>query len=257
MDIMQELTEFSKKPLYEQVRIVVDECNAEEGDNYVPCDVCHGKGYYYIQDGNRYERIPCKCSASRDALRYVEAMGYLDTVKRCRFDTFEAYDEATRSMLEICVKYAQNPKGWLFMGGQSGCGKTHLAFAIFGRLIHKHYSPKIMLWIQDSQRIKAGVNSPEYDRLVERYQDADVLIIDDLFNTEPTVADIKLARTILDGRYINNLPTIITSEMTLSTMNEVDDAITGRIAERCGSNLIQMAPNAGRNYRCRNIIAEK
>lgn len=255
MDLMQELSEFAKKPLYEQVRIIVEECNAEEGDNYVPCKRCHGKGFIYVQHGATYEKIPCVCADSRRALAYLERMGYLDAVKRCSFETFDAYDKVMKWVVDTCKSYAYYPEGWMFLGGQSGFGKTHLAFAMFGKLIKLHYSPKIMLWIEDSATIKAESGTPEYDRLVERYQDADVLIIDDLFNVKPSDADIKLARTILDVRYVNNLPTIITSEMMLDEMNEVDDAITGRIAERCEEgHLIQIAQNPERNYRLRNCL---
>lgn len=259
MDIMTELTEFARKPLYEQVKIVVQECNEEQGDNYVPCDLCHGKGFIYIQEGNSYEKVPCRCSASRDALHYVERMGYLEAVKKCSFDSFNAYDDCMKWVVDTCKAYARNPEGWLYLGGQSGCGKTHLAWAIFGKLIHGHYSPKIMLWIQDSAKIKAEVGGSEYDRMVERYQDADILIIDDLFNVKPSDADIKLARTLLDIRYTNNLPTIITSEWMIEELNDIDDAIAGRIVERCGQNLIQIGHSTERNYRlrCLNTIAEK
>lgn len=252
MDIMTELKAFAKLPIYEQVRILVEECNEEAGDGLVPCDACKGKGYIYIQDGTEYHKERCRCADSRDALKRIMRLGYLDVCQRSTFEKFDAYDETMAAVKEICRNYATHPEGWLYLGGQSGFGKTHLAWAMFGTMIRKHRSPRVMLWIQDAAAIKRMTNDPEYDRVIETLQDADVLIIDDLFNTRPTDADVKLARTILDYRYVNNLPTIITTEYTLEQLSTWDDAIAGRIAERCGKyHAIQVAENPARNYRLR------
>lgn len=254
-DIMSELMSYAEKPLWEQVRIICDEGNEEEGDNIVPCRKCHGKGYIYVQDNCEYHKERCVCADSRDALNRIKRMGYLDICKRCTFDTFDAYDETMAWVKGKCEEYAKHPEGWLFLGGQSGFGKTHLAWACFGMMVKRHRSPRVMLWIQDSQKIKQLVTDPfEYNYQIECLQDADILIIDDLFNVKPSDADIKLARTILDYRYVNNLPTIITCEYMLGDLNEWDDAITGRIAEMCrNSTLIQVAPSKVRNYRLRFV----
>ena len=256
MDIMTEMNAFSKKPIYEMARIIVDEMNAEEGDNYVPCELCHGKGerYKLSDDGLMWECYPCVCAESRKALKYVERTGYLDMVKSKTFESFDAYDETMKWLVEKCKSYVNCPDGWFYLGGQSGFGKTHLAIAMFGRLIRRHRSPRIMLWIQDSAKLKALVtDTAEYEYQVSILQECDILVIDDLFNTKPTQADIKLARTILDYRYINRKPTIITTELMLADLNEEDDAIAGRIAEMCGTNLIQVAPNESRNFRMRSL----
>ena len=253
-----EIEEYSKLPKEEQLRILVNECNAEvdeEGMKAVPCETCHGKGIIYSEDGNWWHTKECSCMKSRRALSYVDRLGLTELVKASTFDKFVVDSDFTKALKEKVISYAKESTGeWLYLGGQSGCGKTHLAMAIFGRLIHQHKAPRVMLWIQDSQRIKSLVtDEEEYNREVFPLQNAEVLIIDDFFNTVPTQADIKLARTIIDNRYINNLPTIITSELMIPELYEYDDALAGRIVEKCGAYCIQIATDEKKNHRMRGI----
>lgn len=255
----EEIKEFQMLPKEEQLRILVEENNAEvdeEGYAKIPCDICHGKGIVYSisEDGKWWETAPCKCFKSRRALEYVDRMGLTELLKASTLDKFETPDDFTKKIKSKVTDYLKASDGWLYLGGQSGCGKTHLAMAVFGRLIHQHKAPKVMLWIQDSQRIKGLVtDGDEYNREVNPLMKAEVLIIDDLFNTAPTQADIKLARTILDYRYINHLPTIITSELLIQELYEYDDALAGRIVERCGQFCVQVGKDMGKNWRMRGL----
>jgi len=251
-----EIEEYKSLPREEQLRILIKEYNEEvdeEGMAKVPCDICHGKGEVMTltDTGDWWKTVPCKCAKSRRALEYVERMGLTELLKRSTFDKYIANDEVTTLLKNKATEYLRASNGeWLYLGGQSGCGKTHLAMAVFGRLIHMRKAPKIMLWIQDSQRIKTLVtDEEEYNREVTPLMKADYLVIDDFFNTKPTEADIKLARNIIDYRYVNNLPTIITSELLMEELYGYDDALAGRIVEKCGDFCVQIAKDIRRNYR--------
>lgn len=260
-----EIEAFAKLPKAEQLRILIEENNAEvdeEGYEKIPCDICHGKGKVYSlsDDGQWWQTSPCKCAKSRKALDYVERMGLTELLKASTFDKFVTDNDFTakiKGLVEDYVKtFTMRPSNneWLYIGGQSGCGKTHLAMAVFGKLIHLHKAPRVMLWIQDSQRIKALVtDEQEYSREVHPLQTAEYLVIDDFFNTVPTVADIKLARTILDYRYVNSLPTIITSELLIGELYAYDDALASRIVEKCGKHCIQIGQDIEKNYRMRGL----
>lgn len=252
-DIMQnapqEALEFSKLPRAEQIRIICEEensiINQEEYDR-IPCDKCKGKGYYYTEGETMWIREECSCVASRMALNYVESLGLLKDVKKCNFDSYVPYDEPTKQMKKVAMNYQD---GWLYLAGQSGSGKTHLAYSIFGKMVKRHKAPKWFRWIQDSQEIKrVASDEVEYDRLTKPLMTCSMLFIDDFFNVRPTDADIRLARVILDYRYTNNLPTVITSELMLSELNELDDAIAGRIAEM---GTVFQIRGTGHNYRMR------
>ena len=248
-----EMAEFEKLSKEEKIRIICEDENAivnEEENARIPCDKCHGKGYYYIPDTDWWKRVECGCMKARRALRYVEGLGLLKDVQRCNFDTYVPYDEPTTKMKEAAQNFRE---GWLYLGGQSGSGKTHLAYSIFGKMVKKQKAPQWMQWIQESQELKMMIGEDEdgYNKEVSRLMNAEILFIDDFFNIEPTQADIRLARTIIDNRYSNDLMTIITSELTLAELNDYDDAIAGRIAEK--ATVFQISGN-NHNYRMRNYL---
>ena len=102
------------------------------------------------------------------------------------------------------------------------------------------------------------VNEPEYEEKLDFYKNVDVLYIDDLFKTgrsssevkqRPTQADINLAFEILNARYIRKKITIISSECTISDLIDIDEAIAGRIKQKCGEFCININPDRNKNYR--------
>ena len=109
---------------------------------------------------------------------------------------------------------------------------------------------KYMLWVDESNRLKQIItDSEEYNIAINEYKHIKVLYIDDLFKSQPTPADLKLAFEILNYRYMqDDLITIITSEMLLD--NLPDEAIAGRIKQRCGNNIFALV---GKEKNFRNL----
>ena len=81
-----------------------------------------------------------------------------------------------------------------------------------------------------------------------------VLYLDDMFKSRnnDTISAREFSHTmrLIDARYQNpdNI-TLISSEWTIERLAAFDEALAGRIAERCGTNIIQIAKAEGRNYR--------
>jgi DNA replication protein DnaC len=120
-----------------------------------------------------------------------------------------------------------------------------------------------MLWRDDIAKIKSIAMEPEErQKMMERFKNADVLYIDDLFKTgrnpdgsepRPTAADINAAFEIINYRYNNpSLLTIISSELNEDELLDIDEAVGGRIFER--SKSISIAKNRNRNYRIRKAV---
>ena len=74
----------------------------------------------------------------------------------------------------------------------------------------------------------------------------ELLYIDDLFKskrgTDPSDADVRLAFEILDYRYNNRLVTIISSEMMLEDIRDLDFALYRRISDMCGPYKVNISP---------------
>ena len=145
-----------------------------------------------------------------------------------------------------------------------GCGKTHICTAVAGKLLYE--KPVIyVIWPQISKKLKAIVNdAEEYDKEITKLETIAVLYIDDMFKPVPdenggkrmpTGADVKLAFEIINYRYINRLPTIISSEWGLEELTDMDEATGSRVAERSRGFNMMVGRDRKRNYRLSDTTA--
>ena len=205
------------------------------GVDLVDCPECNNTGRLLRKDENGilWGR-ECSCMARRNSLRRLQQSGMADAVKRYRFDTYQAPDELRQKILAASRRYVEEDRGWFFISGRSGSGKTHLTTAIFGEMVKRGHNAAVMRWREDSARIKGAVNDPEeYAKLMRPFMTVPVLLLDDLLQGEATTADIKLAYHVIDGRYADSrLRTIISSEKSLDEILSLSEAVGGRIAER-------------------------
>ncbi|MBQ2151875.1 MAG: hypothetical protein II440_00315, partial [Clostridia bacterium] len=107
--------------------------------------------------------------------------------------------------------------------------------------------------------IKAMVNTPDYEKELDKWKKIKVLYIDDMFKTEqgrsPTTADINLAFEIINYRYINNdLVTIISSEKTVAEMVSIDESVGSRIFEKAKNYCVSVSKDITRNYRLKELM---
>ena len=194
----------------------------------------------------------------RTTQRMLKNSGLYDKVNNLTFKNFQATEEWQKLCLNACLTYCKNKKGWLFFGGQSGCGKTHLCTATAGYLIKQGIRTKYMLWRDEIVELKQFVNDFEmYQAKINLLKTVPLLYIDDFFKTEqgktPTQADIQLAYEILNYRYNKQLMTIISSELQVGELIEIDEAIAGRIVEMCRENVLNISRDTKRNYRLRGV----
>lgn len=156
------------------------------------------------------------------------------------------------------IAFAESGGRVFFVGGQSGCGKTHICTALATCLINRGKSTRYMLWTSEAAKLKACVNDVDYETLIWPLKSVDVLYIDDLFkptgaNSQPTSADIRLAYEIINYRYnIGDKVTIISSERTVSEICDIDEATGGRIMEQAGEYCLNVSHDKAKNWRERN-----
>ena len=237
-----------------------------EEDGY-DCKKCRNKGWIMsaVQlDNGRWstESRHCKCMKVRTAIKRMQKSGLKNIIKDYTFSKFEAAEAWQKTIKEAAMQYAKHPEGWFFIGGQSGAGKTHICTAICREFLMEGKEVKYMLWRDDVVKLKNAVTDPEYESLVEKYKRVEVLYIDDLFKTgtaadgtrqRPTGADINVAFEILNFRYNDpKLLTIISSECTIDSIIDIDEATGGRIFEKAKS-AFSLKPDRSRNYRLRGV----
>lgn len=240
----------------------------DKADGY-NCPTCKNKGYIakLVDNGDgSYSHCiaDCKCVEVRNSIMRMKRSGLKDIITDYTFGKYEDSEPWQKTMKTAAMEFAKNPDGWFFLGGQSGCGKTHLCTAICREFLLSGRSVQYMLWRDDVVPIKAAVNDVDtYRKLIDRFKTADVLYIDDLFKTgkapdgsemKITGADINVAFEIINYRYNNPaVVTIISSELSEDELIDIDEATGGRIYERA-KTAFSIAKDRKKNYRIRKAV---
>lgn len=255
---------------YEQFKVdglnnTVGDRDKEDGYN---CPLCKNKGFVakLTEHNGMYSHcfVDCKCVEIRNSIMRMKRSGLKDIIKDYTFDKFKDTENWQKAMKSAAMEYAKEPSGWFFLGGQSGCGKTHLCTAICREFLLSGRSVQYLVWRDDIVLMKANVNDAEqYSKLIDRFKTADVLYIDDLFWTgtdngdkkkKPTGGDVNVAFELLNYRYNNpSSITIISSELTEDEILDINEAVGGRIYERA-KKAFSIAPDRNKNYRIKGAV---
>lgn len=116
--------------------------------------------------------------------------------------------------------------------GNSGCGKTHLLISVSNNLLEWNHEVIYFPWVEGMEEFRAA-SFEEKDQIIHRMQVCGVLFLDDLFKggEKPTNQEFKFAWAVLNYRYLNQKPIMISSERTITDMLDIDEAMGSRIAE--------------------------
>jgi DNA replication protein DnaC len=259
----------------EAAQAKADSYNSAEGDRHLidgyNCEICRNKGYIAvirerkdIRDNDVYEEIltPCKCDKIRKSIMRMKRSGLEEMFKKYRFENYVTEEQWQKSIKDQAMKFAKNPKPVFFIGGQSGCGKTHLCTAIARDLLLAGNELRYILWRDESVKLKSAINDEvKYQSIIEGLKKVEVLYIDDFLKvpigqdaSKPTSADLALALEIINNRYNAKLTTIISSEWNLFDIIGFDEALGGRIYEMAGEeNCKNIKKDKTRNYRTKGI----
>ena len=166
-----------------------------------------------------------------------------------KFDNFVP-NTSNKKVLDSLKKYSEKlvngiEKKGLILVGNNGVGKTHLACSIANKLIENGipviYGTLINLLaeLRNSYDIDNDISEME---IIKLYENVDLLIIDDLGKEKPSEWGLEKLYTIINSRYENNLPVIITTNYNqnslaerLSLNGEIETAnsIISRLYEMC------------------------
>src|SRR3990172_3022434 len=210
------------------------------------CPHCGGVGYVRYDVPLGHEKFgkleSCVCRAkdvAEGARSRLFAMSNLNRLSHLTFENFNASGndrakfmsaqdrENLHKSFEICEDFARNPTGWLLLEGGYGCGKTHLAAAIANFAVNKG-TPTLFITVPDLlDSLRFAYADPEttFEQRFEEIRNASLLILDDFGTQNATAWAQEKLFQIINYRYINKLPTVITTNLIL-------DEIEGRIRSR-------------------------
>ena len=84
------------------------------------------------------------------------------------------------------------------------------------------------------------MDSVYYNKMMNRYKNARVLFVDDLFKGKITDSDINIMFELINHRYFNNLPIIVSSECGVLRLMDVDEALGSRLVEMSKGRVVEL-----------------
>ncbi len=187
----------------------------------------------------------CDCINQVRIRNLLKASEITDAFKKLGFRSFVVDDkpqvivDAYQCALNYFKEFAEIRKercNSISLLGQPGSGKTHLLTAIANNLISKGISVLYFPYVEGFNDLKDDFSKLE--EKLERMKKVDVLFVDDLFKpakgvpraTEWTVEQIY---AVINYRYLNHMPILISSELTVDELVDVDEALGTRIYQMC------------------------
>ena len=126
----------------------------------------------------------------------------------------------------------------LFLCGSIGTGKTHAAIVLSNELIDRYFTRVLFIKSADAiAKIRGSFDDSSKDKgLVDRMINTELLIIDDFGIENRTDFLVETFYRIIDARYSQKRPTIITSNQSLKDLSSrYIPQIASRIKEMCAS----------------------
>ena len=99
-------------------------------------------------------------------------------------------------------------------------------------------------------KIKQNMLDAEYYcKMISKYQTCEVLLIDDLFKGKINESDVNIIFEIVNYRYLNYLPIIVSSEFSIDRLLNFDEAVGSRVYEMCKDYVVEIEKDMNFNYR--------
>jgi DNA replication protein DnaC len=201
------------------------------------CKKCQDKGYTF---NDKNEVVWCECKLRKDEEERLERSGLAERVKNNTFKNYKQDNEQREKAVNTCLEFLKNFKEnrpSLILMGEVGAGKTHLAVATSNKLLSR-YPVKYVLY-DEIKELRFYLTRREYlDEKLSKFKDAPILFIDDFFKNlhkvndyEKIKSEIEVVYEIINYRYNQKKPMIITTELNINQLMKVDKAIASRILE--------------------------
>lgn len=164
----------------------------------------------------------------------LQDKGLLD----CTFDKDLGYNpeiDKARRYVEHWEEMRQTSSG-LLLWGSVGTGKTFIAGCVANALLEKGI-PVLMTHFARMLNTLTNMFAEDRNAFIDSLNEYSLLIIDDLGMERSSEFALEQVFNVIDSRYRNKKPLIVTTNLTLEEMKYPEDIvhqrIYGRILERC------------------------
>lgn len=196
---------------------------------------------------------PCKCQEAKRYKRILESSGISEVFQSKTVREYKPKNDKQEQAKAIAIDYItnyhaikSNRNNSIALLGQPGSGKTHLTIAIANALLKQGIGILYMQYREVITQLKQLIiDEEEYQRQINRYKMAPVLLVDDLFkgatkDGKINESEMRIMFELINHRYLKQLPILVSSEYSLNKMIDYDDATGSRIAEMCKGRIVEL-----------------
>ncbi|HVB88150.1 MAG TPA: ATP-binding protein [Candidatus Dormibacteraeota bacterium] len=220
--------------------------------------------------------VPCDCISGDRTDRALAKARVPERYRHCDFENFETDNEIESAAREqqatwnrslsqaklivqrFAAEFPVGSEHGLLLMGPCGVGKTHLAVAALKEIVHRGHSGlfydyrELLKEIQDSYNAES--QSTEMG-VLEPVLQAEMLVLDDLGSSKPSMWALETVGHILNTRYNEKRVTVLTTNFLdtdaasaapsaprIAGMRApaLDDSLTERVGRRIRSRLYEM-----------------
>lgn len=242
---------------YLQWQVAMYNSSSREAKDGYNCEACKNRGFFAtINHAGDFALRPCSCNNIRTQMINAKNSGFGDMLNKYTFEGYETPEDWQKIIKKGAILYTQQKElPWLYIGGMSGSGKSHIATATATRILQQGKAVRYVLWralfhLMESYRYEAD----KYNQQLDELGQVEVLVIDDFLKGMDKAKQgsaLEIAFDIVNRRYNNMKATIFSSEIQLGELEVLDKALYGRIKERCGKFSLNIKNDDSRNYRKR------
>lgn len=221
------------------------------------CPRCQDTGM--ILKAGKY--VPCPCNEVRRAQLFLKRANLPLRIASATFASanFSLYQPQQRTQAKKIYTYVQKfcqilktePRGkGLYIFGPTGSGKSFLLGCIANHLL-EDLSVRYLVYADFLDQLRASFDPDSVyseQQLMKEVREVDLLLLDDLGVEKPSEFSLKYLAQIIDYRYRNLKPLVVTSNFTLSelvlrTQRDIyGERIVWRLKEMC-SNILELKGN--------------
>lgn len=227
------------------------------------CPQCKDEGGTIKRDKDGVERwVFCECWKQKQTKRLFKSSQITQEFQKLTFQGFvtngrpEVVEEAFLAAKHYFMNFRdirEKRENSIALLGEPGSGKTHLLMALSNNLIKRGVRVQYFPWVEGYNDLKNNLDL--LDEKIYQMQTVPVLFIDDLFKgrREATNFQIEQLFAVVNYRYLNHLPILVSSEKDIDEICEIDMGIGSRIYEMCKDYTVVLKGVPGLNYRIREL----
>ncbi len=216
------------------------------------------------------QAVLCDCSAAGRAESLLERARIPKRYLHCDFENFDtelqhegpdaaAWNRSLKQARVVIHGFAREYPGGrdrgLLLMGPCGVGKTHLAVAALRELLQRGHEGLFYDYRELLKEIQASYNAVSQTsemEVLEPVLKAEILLLDDLGASKPSTWVLDTVGHILNLRYNENRPSILTTNFldtepgtpprlpSGQALARTEDSLTDRIGQRIRSRLYEM-----------------